>query len=75
MQDLIDFLSPVNMQQTINDQVFTEGQFAKHISIHENEIPDIEHADIVLLGIGESRGLGINHTNHDAPDKIRKQLY
>lgn len=75
MQDLIDFLSPVNMQQTINDQVFTEGQFAKHISIHENEIPDIEHADIVLVGIGESRGLGLEHINHDAPDKIRKQLY
>ena len=75
MQDLKDFLSPVDIQSICNDEVFTEGQFAKHIAVFEKEIPNIEDIDIVILGMGESRGSGIENTNNDAPDKIRKQFY
>ena len=75
MQDLKDFLSPVDIQSICNDEVFTEGQFAKHIAVFEKEIPNIEDIDIVILGMGESRGSGIENTYNNAPDKIRKQFY
>jgi len=75
MQDLTDFLIPVNVQELNDDNGFTDGQLAKHISIFETEIPDITDADLVLVGIGEMRGSGILTGESYAPDKIRKQLY
>jgi len=75
MQDLKDFLLPINMQELIEDNVYTEGQFAKQLSIYENNIPDLEHAAVVIIGIGETRGLGIIDDSYDAPNNIRKELY
>ncbi|MEI2747685.1 MAG: formimidoylglutamase [Ferruginibacter sp.] len=75
MQDLTDFLIPVNVQELNDDNGFTDGQLAKHISIFETEIPDITDADLVLVGIGEMRGSGILTGESYAPDKIRRQLY
>jgi formiminoglutamase len=75
MQDLTDFLIPVNVQELNDDNGFTDGQLAKHISIFETEIPDITEADLVLVGIGEMRGSGILTGESYAPDKIRRQLY
>jgi hypothetical protein len=49
MQDLIDFLQPVSMHELNDDNGYTDGQFAKHISIFETELPDLEGIDIVLL--------------------------
>ena len=34
----------------MNDNGYTDGQLAKHIAIYETELPDITHADIVLVG-------------------------
>lgn len=75
MQDLTDFLIPVNVQELNDDNGFTDGQLAKHISIFETEIPDITESDLVLVGIGEMRGSGILTGESYAPDKIRRQLY
>jgi arginase family enzyme len=75
MQDLTDFLEPVAVQELNDDNGFTDGQFAKHISIYESEIPDLAEIDIVIIGIAEMRGSGILNVEGHAPDKIRKQLY
>lgn len=75
MQDLIDFLRPVIMDDINDDQGYTDGQFAKHISIYETELPDLEDIDIVLVGTGEMRGSGIFIGESNAADTIRKQLY
>ena len=75
MQDLIDFLHPVIMYDLNDDNGYTDGQFAKHISIFETEIPDLEGIDIVLVGTGEMRGSGIFIGESNAADTIRKQLY
>lgn len=75
MQDLTDFLEPVAVQELNDDNGFTDGQFAKHISIYESEIPDLADIDIVIIGIAEMRGSGILNVEGHAPDKIRKQLY
>ena len=75
MQDLHDFLSPIKIQEINDDNGFTDGQLAKYIAIFETEVPDISETDIVIVGIGETRGSGIQTGDSYAPDKIRKQLY
>ncbi len=75
MQDLTDFLSPIRLQELNEDNGFREGQLGKCVSVYENHLPDLTKIDIVLVGIGESRGNGTIVLSTNAPDKIRKQLY
>jgi formiminoglutamase len=75
MYGLQDFLEPINIHGLNDDNGYNDGQFAKHISAYEQELPDIAGADIVLVGVRESRGSGMFDAMNDAPDIIRKQLY
>jgi len=75
MYDLHEFLNPVSIHEMNDDNGYTDGQLAKHISIYEKELPDITNTDIVLVGINETRGSGIFENAEDAADCIRKQLY
>ena len=75
MYDLYDFLNPVTIHNLNDDNGYTDGQLAKHIAVYENELPDITDADIVLVGINETRGSGDFDAAEDAADCIRKQLY
>src|SRR5665647_327122 len=75
MYDLQDFLLPINIHSLNDDKGYNDGQIAKHILINEGEIPNLETADIVLVGVGESRGSGVFDASNDAPDIIRKQLF
>ena len=75
MYDLHDFLSPVDIHLLNEDSGYNDGQFAKHITVHETELPDITDADIVLVGVDEFRGSGNFNENINAANIIRKQLY
>ena len=75
MYDLHDFLLPVNIHELNDDSGYNDGQFAKHITVYENELPDITDADIVLVGVDEYRGSGIFNDKVNAANIIRKQLY
>jgi len=75
MLDLTDFLSPINIYELNGDNEYTDGQFAKHISVFEKEMPDLTDVELILVGIGESRGIGFDKEYSTAPDKIRKQFY
>jgi len=75
MHDLHDFLDPVSPAEQSGDEGYNDGQLAKHLLIHEDQLPDISDADIILLGIKESRGNGFTEAGVDGPDRIRKQLY
>jgi formiminoglutamase len=75
MHDLIEFLEPVPVHQLNNDEGYTDGQLAKHIHIFEDELPDLENVEIVLIGVTESRGNGFFEADSSAANAIRKQLY
>jgi formiminoglutamase len=75
MYDLHDFLVPVNIHLLNDDSGYNDGQFAKHINIYSDELPDITNADIVLVGVDEFRGSGNFNEHINAADIIRKQLY
>ncbi len=75
MQDFSDYLSPINVYELNEDNEYTDGQFAKHIAIYEKEMPDLTQIDLVILGIGEMRGCGLQNEESHAANEIRKKLY
>ena len=75
MYDLHDFLEPVLLNTLHGDIGYNDGQFAKNITIYQTELPDLATADIVLVGVTETRGCGAFDNAETAPDVIRKELY
>ncbi|MEP6615629.1 MAG: formimidoylglutamase [Ginsengibacter sp.] len=74
MYDLHEFLEPVSSADMNDDVSYNDGQLASNIKIYEDEMPDVEEADVVIVGINEQRGDGVNTIRH-APDAIRRQFY
>jgi len=74
MDDLQDFLEPVNAADLNDDVSFNDGQLGANIKIYENDLPDLEDANLVIVGINEQRGDGVNTVLH-APDEIRRHFY
>ncbi len=74
MNDLHEFLTPINLSYLNDDAEYNDGHLGSYIKAYENELPDFGEADIVLVGVNEQRGAGIKETS-DAADVVRKQLY
>ena len=74
LHTIIDFLEPINRHQLSNDEGYKGTQLGRHIQAYEDEFPDIENADLVLVGCGEMRGTGGNN-NTDAPNAVRTAFY
>lgn len=76
LQHLMDFLAPVSLDLISGDEGYRSGQMAKHLSLYqEGDFPDLESVDIVLVGCGEERGLGMGKPFSKAPDAIRAEFY
>lgn len=75
MYNLQDFLIPINIASINEDEGYNDGQIGKNIIINDGDMPDVDMADIVLVGVGESRGSGVFDDYNDAPDIIRKQFF
>lgn len=75
LASLLDFLEPIHLAEISDDEGYKDTQIGKHILVHEDELPDITQADLVIVGCGEMRGMGFQYTNQDAPNKIRAQFY
>ena len=76
LETIIDFLEPVNLSQISNDEGYKDTQLGRHIAVFEEEMPDISHADLIIVGCGEMRGDGIQFSNYsDAADKVRSEFY
>lgn len=75
MYDLIDFLEPIDLSDVNEDNAFTDGQLAKNIMVYSGELPETDTADMVLVGIQESRGSFDPREAFGAADHIRKHLY
>jgi formiminoglutamase len=73
---LTDFLMPVNLAALSNDQLYQDGQIGKIIDVYESDFPELDHADIVLVGCAEQRGAGKKNSHAITPaDAVRHQLY
>ncbi len=73
--NIADFLSPVNLAAISHDEGFKEGQLGRIVDVYQEEFPDLDEVQIVILGCGEQRGSGLIHGQSEAPDIIRKYFY
>ena len=71
MYDLHEFLEPINPASFNDDKGYNDGQLANFISAYEDELPDLEETDIVLVGINGNETMRDN----DAANAIRKHFY
>ena len=71
---LSDFLEPVSISEISLDSGYREGQIGKSIKIYEDEFPDLDEADLVLVGCGEQRGAALLDISA-APRQIRHEFY
>lgn len=73
---LQDFLTPVSKTQLNDDEAYDDLQIGRMIDLYEEDhIPDLDAADIVLLGAHETRGNGMPNSKKSTPDIIRRQFY
>jgi len=73
--NISDFLSPVNVPELSHEESYKDGQFGKVISIYHHHFPDLDDAQVVIVGCGEQRGSGLIHGQSKAPDVIRQHFY
>ncbi|NSL89409.1 formimidoylglutamase [Chitinophaga solisilvae] len=73
---LQDFLQPVSKAFLNDDQEYDAFQIGGVIDVYEdNHQPDLDAADIILLGVGEERGSETGRTGTHGPDAIRREFF
>ena len=72
---ILDFLEPINLAELSNDEGYKDTQLGKHIAVNESYFPELDIADIVLVGCGEHRGSLATENSNDGPDAIRREFY
>lgn len=70
-----DFLQPLDLPLILGDDELNNAQLGYHINSYVSSFPDLDLAEIVLLGITEERGTGNGVSGCGAPDTIRKHVY
>lgn len=75
LDTIIDFLEPVNLYELSDDEGFKKTQLGAHVALNDEFFPDIENADFVIVGFGETRGYAPSSNVNSAPDAIRKEFY
>jgi formiminoglutamase len=71
---IIDFLEPVNLNEISNDTGYKEGQIGVSIKVYQDEFPDLDDVDVILLGCTEQRGSALlNHSK--AANVIRNEFF
>jgi arginase family enzyme len=71
---IIDFLDPINLAEISLDAGYKDGQIGRMIKVYEEEFPDLDDAQIVLVGCGEQRGAALLHQSA-AANAIRNEFY
>ena len=73
--NISDFLDPLHLAAISQDEGYKEGQLGKTIAIYEHSFPDLDEAQVVIVGCGEQRGSGLIHGHSVAPDVVRRHFY
>jgi len=72
---IADFLSPVNLPEISHSEGYKDGQIGQSILVYDEQFPDLDEVQIVIVGCGEQRGSGLIHGQSAAPDVIRQHFY
>lgn len=72
---IAEYLEPVSLAALSYDEGYRDGQIGHTVSAYQEQFPDLDAAQIVIVGCGEQRGSGLLHGNSQAPDIIRRHFY
>lgn len=72
--EIFDFIAPIHPAHTM-DLPLTEQHIGKNISFATRENPDIDDAQVVIIGCGEFRNQYPNSNYSNGPDLIREAFY
>jgi arginase family enzyme len=73
--NISDFLSTVSLAEISHNEGYKDGQLGKVIKLYDEEFPDLDDVQLVLVGCGEQRGSGLIGSESGAPDMIRRHFY
>ena len=73
--NIADFLSPLNLAEISDDEGYKDGQLGRIVAVYEDEFPELDEVQLVLLGCGEQRGAGIIGPESHAADRVRREFY
>jgi formiminoglutamase len=79
--NISDFLLPVDLAAVCGGDEYKEGQLGKMMPVYTGsadkpgEFPDLDEAQMVIIGCAEQRGSGLMMPSINSPDRIRTQLY
>lgn len=72
---IIDFLEPVEISVFSNDEGYNPKQLGSNIDIYTNDFPDVEAADLIIVGCSEARGAGVPKKDDGGINAVRKHFY
>jgi arginase family enzyme len=75
IQQLADFLEPINLAAITEDADLKEGQMGRSIILFEDEWPDLTDADLIIASCDDLRGEGIIGDLRAGSNNIRKEFY
>lgn len=74
MDDLEQFLDPVDLYRLRGDVDFFDKHYGTSIQVYFESFPNLESVDIILVGVNEYRGAGFFSDLHPA-DSVREKFY
>jgi formiminoglutamase len=75
LTSLTDFLHPVEVDQLSFDEGYKNSQVGKVVDVYHESLPELDAADVVLVGCDEERGQNIAAIESGAANAIRKEFY
>ena len=72
--EIFDFLAPIHPANAM-DLPLTDQHIGKNITLATRENPDIDNAQVVIIGCGEFRNQYPNSDYSNGPDTIREAFY
>jgi formiminoglutamase len=75
LSTISDFLDPISRSAILEDEPLSDHQLGRYISCYDEEFPDLEDAELVLIGCCEMRGASAAAAPSNAANQVRKELY
>ena len=73
---IVDFLEPVgNLLFFNSDKTYNKKQLGSYIDAYIKDFPDIDAADLIIVGCAESRGAGVSVHDNTGIDAVRSHFY
>jgi len=72
---LIDFLTPINIQEIVKEANFLNSQLGTVMTVYEQEFPDLDEIDVAIFGVLDDRKAVNNKGCAFAANAFREKFY